>query len=47
MKKSLTRELDVVGLNDGVFLVWLTMEYNNTAVLTSIREVEGVEVKEG
>ena len=45
--KKFTCELNVVGPNDGVFLIWLTMEYNNTAVLTSIREVEGVKVKDG
>ena len=45
---QLTCELNVVCPSDSVFLVQLTgRECNNTAVLTNIREVEGVKVKGG
>ena len=44
----LTCKINVICLSDSVFLVQLTgRECNNTAVLTSIREIEGVKVKKG
>ncbi len=46
--KKLTCELNVVHPGDSVVLVQLTgRQCNSTAVLTSIREVEGVKVKDG